>query len=75
MENYSHKAEQSCDETKMRVRTWQEEGEKYVRENPMKTALSSPETPNDSQTNNQRVIWATRPLDATPSAFMQEERI
>jgi ElaB/YqjD/DUF883 family membrane-anchored ribosome-binding protein len=34
-EDYRDKAEQSWDETKVRVRTWQEEGEEYVRENPM----------------------------------------
>jgi ElaB/YqjD/DUF883 family membrane-anchored ribosome-binding protein len=35
-EAYRDKAERSWDETKVRVRTWQQDGEDYVRENPMK---------------------------------------
>jgi len=40
-EDYRDKAEESLDETKMRVRTWQEEGEEYVRENPMKAVFAA----------------------------------
>ena len=40
-EDYRDKAEQSWDETKVRVRTWQEEGEEYVRENPMKAVFTA----------------------------------
>jgi ElaB/YqjD/DUF883 family membrane-anchored ribosome-binding protein len=40
-EDYRDKAEQSWDETKVRVRTWQEEGEEYVRENPMKAIFTA----------------------------------
>jgi ElaB/YqjD/DUF883 family membrane-anchored ribosome-binding protein len=39
-EDYPNKAEQSEDETKKRVRTWQEEGKEYVRENPMKAIFA-----------------------------------
>jgi len=40
-EDYRDKAEQSWDETKVRVHTWQEEGEEYVRENPMKAVFTA----------------------------------
>jgi ElaB/YqjD/DUF883 family membrane-anchored ribosome-binding protein len=40
-EDYRDKAEQSWDETKVRVRTWQEDGEDYVRENPMKAVFAA----------------------------------
>jgi ElaB/YqjD/DUF883 family membrane-anchored ribosome-binding protein len=40
-EDYRDKAEESLDKTKMRVRTWQEEGEEYVRENPMKAVFAA----------------------------------
>jgi ElaB/YqjD/DUF883 family membrane-anchored ribosome-binding protein len=40
-EDYREKAEQSWDETKVRVRTWQQEGEEYVRENPMKAVFTA----------------------------------
>jgi ElaB/YqjD/DUF883 family membrane-anchored ribosome-binding protein len=40
-EDYRDKAEQSWDETKVRVRTWQEEGEEYVRENPTKAVFTA----------------------------------
>ena len=40
-EDYQDKAEQSWDETKVRVRTWQAEGEEYVRENPMKAVFTA----------------------------------
>jgi ElaB/YqjD/DUF883 family membrane-anchored ribosome-binding protein len=40
-EEYRDKAEQTWDETKVRVRTWQEEGEEYVRENPMKAVFGA----------------------------------
>jgi ElaB/YqjD/DUF883 family membrane-anchored ribosome-binding protein len=40
-DDYRDKAEQSWDETKVRVRTWQEEGEEYVRENPMKAIFTA----------------------------------
>ena len=40
-EDYRDKAQQSWDETKVRVRTWQDEGEEYVRENPMKAVLTA----------------------------------
>ena len=40
-EDYRDKAEQSWDETKVRVRTWQEDGEDYVRENPMKAIFAA----------------------------------
>jgi ElaB/YqjD/DUF883 family membrane-anchored ribosome-binding protein len=40
-EDYRDKAEQSWDDTKVRVRTWQEEGEEYVRENPMKAVFTA----------------------------------
>lgn len=40
-EDYRDKAEQSLDETKVRVRTWQDEGEEYVRENPMKAVFTA----------------------------------
>jgi ElaB/YqjD/DUF883 family membrane-anchored ribosome-binding protein len=39
-EDYRDKAEQSW-ETKARVRTWQEDGEEYVRENPMKAIFTA----------------------------------
>jgi ElaB/YqjD/DUF883 family membrane-anchored ribosome-binding protein len=38
-EDYRDKAEQSWNETKVRARTWQEEGEEYVRENPTKAVF------------------------------------
>jgi len=34
-EDYRDEADKSWDETKVRVRTWQEDGEDYVRENPI----------------------------------------
>jgi ElaB/YqjD/DUF883 family membrane-anchored ribosome-binding protein len=40
-EEYRDKAEQFRDETKVRVRTWQKEGEEYVRENPMKAVFTA----------------------------------
>jgi ElaB/YqjD/DUF883 family membrane-anchored ribosome-binding protein len=40
-EDYRDKAEQSLDETKVRVRTWQDEGEEYVRENPMRAVFTA----------------------------------
>ena len=40
-EDYRDKAEQSLDEAKVRVRTWQSEGEEYVRENPMKAVFAA----------------------------------
>ena len=40
-EDYRDKAEQTWDETKVRVRTWQDEGEEYVRENPMKAVFAA----------------------------------
>jgi ElaB/YqjD/DUF883 family membrane-anchored ribosome-binding protein len=40
-EDYRDKAAQSWDETKVRVRTWQNEGEEYVRENPMKAVFAA----------------------------------
>jgi ElaB/YqjD/DUF883 family membrane-anchored ribosome-binding protein len=40
-EDYREKAEQSWDETKVRVRTWQQEGEECVRENPMKAVFTA----------------------------------
>ena len=40
-EDYRDKADQSWDETRVRVRTWQEEGEEYVRENPMKAVFTA----------------------------------
>ena len=40
-EDYRDKAEQSWGETKKRVRTWQEDGEDYVRENPMKAVFAA----------------------------------
>jgi ElaB/YqjD/DUF883 family membrane-anchored ribosome-binding protein len=40
-EDYRDKAEQPWDETKKRVRTWQEDGAEYVRENPMKAILAA----------------------------------
>jgi ElaB/YqjD/DUF883 family membrane-anchored ribosome-binding protein len=39
--DYRDKTRQSWDETKVRVRTWQEEGEDYVRENPMKAVFTA----------------------------------
>jgi len=36
---YQNKAEQSLEETKGRVRSWQEEGEEYVRAKPMKAVF------------------------------------
>lgn len=41
MEDYQDKAEKSWNETKTRVRTWQEEGEDYVRENPTKAVFAA----------------------------------
>ena len=40
-EDYKDKTERSWDETKVRVRTWQSEGEEYVRENPMKAVFGA----------------------------------
>jgi ElaB/YqjD/DUF883 family membrane-anchored ribosome-binding protein len=40
-EDYRDKAERSWDETKVRVRTWQEDGEGYVRENPIKAVFAA----------------------------------
>lgn len=40
-EDYQDKTERSWDETKVRVRTWQSEGEEYVRENPMKAVFAA----------------------------------
>jgi ElaB/YqjD/DUF883 family membrane-anchored ribosome-binding protein len=40
-EDYRDEAERSWDEKKMRVRAWQEEGEEYVRENPMKAIFAA----------------------------------
>jgi ElaB/YqjD/DUF883 family membrane-anchored ribosome-binding protein len=40
-EDYRDKAGQTWDETKVRVRTWQNEGEEYVRENPMKAVFAA----------------------------------
>ena len=40
-EDYRDKAEQSSNETIVRVHTWQEEGEEYVRENPMKAVFTA----------------------------------
>ena len=39
--DYRDKAEQSWDETKVRVRTWREEGEGYVRDNPIKAVFTA----------------------------------
>jgi ElaB/YqjD/DUF883 family membrane-anchored ribosome-binding protein len=41
-EDYRDRAERSWDEPKkVRVRTWQEDGEDYVRENPMKAVFTA----------------------------------
>ena len=40
-EDYQEKAEQPWDEPKMRVRTWQQEGEEYVRENPIRAVFTA----------------------------------
>lgn len=40
-EDYREKGEEIWDETKVRVRTWQEDGEDYVRENPMKAVFTA----------------------------------
>lgn len=40
-EDYQDKTERSWNETKVRVRTWQQEGEDYVRENPMKAVFTA----------------------------------
>ena len=40
-EDYRGKAEQSWGETKARIRTWQEDGEDYVRKNPMKAIFTA----------------------------------
>jgi ElaB/YqjD/DUF883 family membrane-anchored ribosome-binding protein len=40
-DDYRDKAGRSGDATKVRVRTWQEEGEEYVRENPMKAVFTA----------------------------------
>ena len=40
-EDYQDKVEQSWDEAKVRVRTWQQEGEEYVRENPMRAIFAA----------------------------------
>lgn len=41
VEDYSHKAERSWDKTKAQARTWQDEGEEYVRENPIKAVFAA----------------------------------
>ena len=40
-EDYRDKAEESWGETKVRVRTWQQEGEEFVRENPIKAIFTA----------------------------------
>ena len=40
-EDYQDKAEESWNGTKARVRTWQQEGEEFVRENPMKAVFTA----------------------------------
>jgi ElaB/YqjD/DUF883 family membrane-anchored ribosome-binding protein len=40
-EDYGDRAERSWDRTKVRLRTWQEDGEDYVRENPMKAIFTA----------------------------------
>ena len=40
-EDYRDKAGQTWDKTKVRVHTWQNEGEEYVRENPMKAVFAA----------------------------------
>jgi ElaB/YqjD/DUF883 family membrane-anchored ribosome-binding protein len=40
-EDYRDKATQAWDDAKVRVRTLREDGEDYVRENPMKTVFSA----------------------------------
>jgi ElaB/YqjD/DUF883 family membrane-anchored ribosome-binding protein len=40
-EDFGHKTERSWQETEARVRSWQEEGEEYVRENPIKGVLTA----------------------------------
>lgn len=40
-EEYRGKAEQVWDDTKERVRTFKEDGDEYVRENPTKTVLTA----------------------------------
>jgi ElaB/YqjD/DUF883 family membrane-anchored ribosome-binding protein len=40
-EDYRDKATQAWDDAKVRVRTLQEDGEDYVRENPMKAVLTA----------------------------------
>ena len=40
-EDYRDEADKSWDETKERVRTWQEDGEDYVRENPIKAVFAA----------------------------------
>ena len=40
-EDYRDEADKSWDETKVRVRTWQEDGEDYVRENPIKAVFAA----------------------------------
>ena len=41
VEEYSGKAEQVWDDTKERVRTFKEDADEYVRENPTKTVLTA----------------------------------
>ena len=41
MEEYSGTAEQVWDDTKERVRTFKEDADEYVRENPTKTVLTA----------------------------------
>ena len=40
-EDYRDKANQAWDEAKVRVRTLQEDGEEYVRENPMRAVFAA----------------------------------
>ena len=40
-EDYQDKTERSWNEAKVRVRTWQQEGEEYVRENPMRAIFAA----------------------------------
>ena len=41
VEEYRHTAEQVWDDTKERVRTFKEDADEYVRENPTKTVLTA----------------------------------
>ena len=40
-EDYQEKTERSSNEAMVRVRTWQQEGEEYVRENPMRAIFAA----------------------------------